>query len=143
MAAAIPDRFSKMNVRYSKAPLSYKTITEIMFHLGKELQCEAELVVAGANVNRIPEIYRQRLSVLRECVIKDGVGTLTRQTFACLEYLTHVGIIFNETFLRRDCYITKDNVDEIESDMKTSLKYFADWRKEQQAFRAASGEKRS
>ena len=50
--------------------------------------------------------------------------------FCCFEYFCYVGIIFNYTFVNKNLKITNSNVNEIESLMIESLKYFDDWKKE-------------
>ena len=47
--------------------------------------------------------------------------------FAGLEFSVYVACIFNERFMNKGQSITKDNIDQLEAEMKMNLKYFKDW----------------
>jgi hypothetical protein len=129
------DHWSVMNVSFAKAPFKDKTITKMCNYLGKELGCLEQLYASKG------KCYAPGSSkwVAYCSVIKSYVMTSTeiqiKQAVYVLEYQVIIHEIFIARMMNKEYCITKANIDEEESKMKDFLKYFAEWKQEQQEFR--------
>jgi len=134
--AVDPDKWNIMSVSLALSPFSYKTLTELMIHVSKLLDCEELLIATAADLTTkhpvpVKEVYNQRLRLLFHKAQARPTDFSIQRTLACLEYCVHIGSIYNATFQKKRMKLTLANIDEVEAEMRHNLKYFDGWRMEQ------------
>lgn len=120
-----------MRVGEALRVFSEKTLVEQFMTIGQELNCFNELLFSGnRNENKdIIAMYKKRLRILRRVISTklEEVSESVKEMFAGLEFSVYVACIFNKRFMNKGQSITRENIDELEVEMKSNLEYFKDW----------------
>ncbi|GFH57354.1 hypothetical protein CTEN210_13830 [Chaetoceros tenuissimus] len=131
MDSVFPNHWNKMRVGEALRVFSEKTLVEQFMTIGQELNCFNELLFSGnRNENKdIIAMYKKRLRILRRVISTklEEVSESVKEMFAGLEFSVYVACIFNERFMNKGQSITRENIDELEVEMKSNLEYFRDW----------------
>jgi len=85
-------------------------------------------VLGDINEGDIPSIYKSCLTFLKTFKTEFG-DVITATKLSTIEYCVHVAIIFNETWLNRHVSINKSNFAKHENNLRESLKYFENWKR--------------
>jgi hypothetical protein len=118
------DPYSVMCVSYAKAPSARETLLEQCLYISEALECTIDLL--RIRPETALEIYREVVPMLRENVTEDTAYHV-KSALNTLEYTSVVGAIFNDFFLNSRAQITRDNIDQVETEMKDLLSFFDKW----------------
>ena len=131
--------YSKLEVRATKAPYSWRTLCEESNHLASELGCldqiasPIDMTNAGDNAEKYAKARRRehvrRLAIIKDKSKAEGVSSEVKNKVAAFECRVHHACLYNEFFLCKDVQYTKENIDEYELEIKQHIEYFSRCRK--------------
>jgi hypothetical protein len=129
--SVFPNQWNKMRVGEALRVFSDKTLTEQFTSLGMTLSCFQDLLYSG-DVNEckdVPTMHKKRLGIIRNALFskKNEASNNIKEIFAGLEFSVYVACIFNERFMNKARSITRENIENLEEEMKSNLLFFKEW----------------
>ena len=131
--------YSKLEVRATKAPYTWRTLCEEANHLASELECldqiasPIDMTNAGDNAEKYAKARRRehmrRLAIIKEKSKAEGISLEVKNKVAAFEYRVYHACLYNEFFLCKDVQYTKENINEYEIEIKQYIEYFSRCRK--------------
>ena len=118
-----------MCAKWAKAPFSIITLTEILKHLYLELSVHRDMMY---RVQDHPTGYLGYFSTaakkLKVIASEKNLGSRIVSQVSSFEFAAKVSELYNQGVLNMRQLITWENIDMIESQVKTNLEYFASLR---------------